>query len=416
MRTNEQSKVVSERLWTGSPDEGTVMTDRAGWQSSVRRRFFHFFNTLWLAMGLLAAAGIFLFPWIRPALQLVSAWLLVSFLFGLLLSKLGKEAAARAFLLVSAWLFPWALTLVLLPQFRAAEQQAALYGLLFALLAYPVVLSAALAGRWAGLATALANTFLLVLISRWVEWIAPVSIGLVLLWILLALAAWLYEEALREAQTSLQRSHFDGSLPPPADELDDEPAPEAISDLPLEGWEQALSFEDRETRMHGALLTEMTVRLAARLGITEPQLTAIRRGAMLHDIGKAAVPQHILHKPGPLTDEEREIVRRHPEAAREMLENHPELRGCIDIPYCHHERWDGTGYPRGLRGEEIPLAARIFAVVDVWNALRSDQPYRAAWSDEAVELYIRQQSGRQFDPYIAETFLELLRDLKMLKD
>jgi HD-GYP domain-containing protein (c-di-GMP phosphodiesterase class II) len=152
----------------------------------------------------------------------------------------------------------------------------------------------------------------------------------------------------------------------------------------------------------------MAVRLAEHLGVTEPQLTAIRRGSLLHDIGKAAVPQNILHKPGPLNLEEWEIVRRHPEAAREMLENHPELRDSLDIPYCHHERWDGTGYPRGLRGDEIPLAARIFAVVDVWNALRTDQPYRAAWSEDAVLVYIRQQSGSQFDPHIAEVFLEMI--------
>ncbi len=134
----------------------------------------------------------------------------------------------------------------------------------------------------------------------------------------------------------------------------------------------------------------------------------MRRGALLHDIGKMGVPDAILLKPGPLTDEEWAIMRKHPAYAFEMLAPIDYLRRALDIPYCHHEKWDGTGYPRGLKGERIPLAARIFAVVDVWDALRSVRPYRAGWPEEKVREYIREQAGKHFDPAVAEVFLREL--------
>ena len=136
----------------------------------------------------------------------------------------------------------------------------------------------------------------------------------------------------------------------------------------------------------------------------------VRRGAMLHDIGKIGIPDSILLKPGPLTAEERKQIEKHPQFAYDLLYPITYLRPVLDIPYCHHERWDGSGYPRHLRGEAIPLTARIFAVVDVWDALTSDRPYRRAWSEEKALKYIREQSGKQFDPPIVEAFLKFLKE------
>jgi HD-GYP domain-containing protein (c-di-GMP phosphodiesterase class II) len=133
----------------------------------------------------------------------------------------------------------------------------------------------------------------------------------------------------------------------------------------------------------------------------------IRRGALLHDIGKMGVPDNILRKPGPLTPEERAIMCRHPDYAYDMIAPIPFLRPALDIPYCHHEKWDGTGYPRGLKGEQIPLAARVFAIVDVWDALSSDRPYRAAWPRDKVRAYLQDQSGTHFDPQVTEAFLRM---------
>lgn len=178
-------------------------------------------------------------------------------------------------------------------------------------------------------------------------------------------------------------------------------------DSTIEGWSRALDLRDKETVGHTLRVTEMTLRLANVLGISEQETTYIRWGALLHDIGKMGVPDTILHKPGPLTEEEWEIMKRHPVYAREMLLHIEYLRPALDIPYCHHEKWDGTGYPRGLKGEEIPLAARIFAVIDVWDALSSDRPYRRAWPAARVFEHIRSQANTHFDPNIVEVFLKL---------
>ena len=177
-------------------------------------------------------------------------------------------------------------------------------------------------------------------------------------------------------------------------------------DATLKGWSRALDLRDKETEGHTQRVTEMTVRLARMLGFSEDELIHIQRGALLHDIGKMGVPDSILFKPGPLTDEEWAIMRKHPEYAYEMLLPIQYLHPALAIPHYHHERWDGSGYPRGLRGEEIPLAARIFAVVDVWDALNSDRPYRKAWSKEAMLAYIQEQAGTHFDPQVVQAFLE----------
>ena len=176
----------------------------------------------------------------------------------------------------------------------------------------------------------------------------------------------------------------------------------------LEGWARALELRDYETEGHSQRVTELTVRIARAMGLSEAQLVHVRRGALLHDIGKMGVPDSILLKPGKLTDEEWEIMRQHPVYAYEMLSPITYLKPALDIPYCHHEKWDGTGYPRGLKGERIPLPARIFAVVDVWDALLSDRPYRKAWSEEKVLEHIQEQAGKHFDPAVVETFLKLM--------
>jgi PAS domain S-box-containing protein/putative nucleotidyltransferase with HDIG domain len=178
-------------------------------------------------------------------------------------------------------------------------------------------------------------------------------------------------------------------------------------DTTLEGWSRALDLRDKETEGHTQRVTELAVGLARAMGMGEEDLVHVRRGALLHDIGKMGIPDSVLLKPGPLTEHEWEIMRKHPVYAYELLSPIPYLRPALDIPYCHHEKWDGTGYPRGLKEEQIPLAARIFAVVDVWDALQSDRPYRPAWAKERTLDHIREQSGKHFDPNVVEAFLKM---------
>jgi PAS domain S-box-containing protein len=179
-------------------------------------------------------------------------------------------------------------------------------------------------------------------------------------------------------------------------------------DSTLEGWAHALELRDQETEGHTRRVVQMTVELAKAMGIGEHELENVRRGALLHDIGKMGIPDSVLLKPGTLNEREWEVMRRHPEYAYQFLEPIDYLRPVLDIPYCHHEKWDGSGYPRKLRGAEIPFEARIFAIVDVWDALRSDRPYRKAWTNEKTRKYILEQSGTHFDPQVVQAFMELL--------
>jgi PAS domain S-box-containing protein len=176
-------------------------------------------------------------------------------------------------------------------------------------------------------------------------------------------------------------------------------------DTTIEGWSRALDYRDKETEGHSRRVTEMTMRIARHMGMSEPELVHVRRGALLHDIGKLGVPDCILLKPDKLNEEEWVIMKRHPEIAYELLSPIHYLKPALDIPYCHHEKWDGTGYPRGLSGEQIPLAARIFAVVDVWDAMNSERPYRHAYPKRDAREHIRSLSGTHFDPRVAEVFL-----------
>ncbi|MEI8306753.1 MAG: HD domain-containing phosphohydrolase [Chloroflexales bacterium] len=182
-------------------------------------------------------------------------------------------------------------------------------------------------------------------------------------------------------------------------------------DATLEGWSRALDLRDHETEGHSRRVTEMTVRLAQAMNIDNDKIEHIRRGALLHDIGKMGVPDAVLLKPGPLNDEEWTIMRRHPSMAYELLTPITYLHDALEIPWCHHEKWDGTGYPRRLAGEDIPLAARIFAIVDVWDALSNDRPYRKAWQPEAVFHHLASLSGTHFDPAVATAFLRLLNPI-----
>ncbi len=180
-------------------------------------------------------------------------------------------------------------------------------------------------------------------------------------------------------------------------------------DKTIEGWAYALDLKDEETAGHSQRVTQMTVRLARRLGVEGKELTHIQRGALLHDIGKMGIPDSVLLKRGPLDVEERALIEQHPVYAFDLLSPIDFLRPAIDIPYCHHEQWDGSGYPRGLAGEEIPLPARIFAIVDVYDALTSERPYRSAWSRERTLEFVREHAGSQFDPEIVEAFMAMVR-------
>jgi GAF domain-containing protein len=181
-------------------------------------------------------------------------------------------------------------------------------------------------------------------------------------------------------------------------------------DTTLEGWARALELRDRETEGHTRRVTRLTMDLARYMNINEDELVNIYRGVLLHDIGKMGVPDQILRKTGPLTEPEWMEMRRHPQYAFDLLSPIPYLRPALDIPYCHHEHWDGSGYPRGLRGEQIPLAARIFSIIDIWDALLSDRPYRDAWPEEKVIAYIKEISGKVLDPKVVEAFLTMIAE------
>jgi putative nucleotidyltransferase with HDIG domain len=191
---------------------------------------------------------------------------------------------------------------------------------------------------------------------------------------------------------------------------------EVAYDTTLEGWAKALELRDQVTEGHTRRVTEITCALARNMSLPESDIIHIRRGALLHDIGKMGIPDNILLKPGSLTPEEYAIMKKHTVFAYEMLYPIEFLRPALDIPLCHHERWDGSGYPRGLKGIQIPLFARLFSVVDVWDALTSNRPYRIGWSEEKTHSYLQRQSGKQFDPFVVQIFIQMLRNSMYQKD
>jgi putative nucleotidyltransferase with HDIG domain len=181
-------------------------------------------------------------------------------------------------------------------------------------------------------------------------------------------------------------------------------------DQTLRGWGLAVAARDHETGDHSERVVALSMALAAAVGLKKSEVDQIRRGAYLHDIGKIGIPDSILLKEGPLSHEEMAVMRTHPQLGYDMLSGIDYLGDALDIPRYHHERWDGTGYPSGLSGEDIPLAARIFAIVDVWDALRSDRPYRKAWTKQKTIDYIQEQRGAHFDPQLVDVFIDLQRN------
>ena len=179
-------------------------------------------------------------------------------------------------------------------------------------------------------------------------------------------------------------------------------------DTTLEGWGQALELKNKETQGHTQRVTDLTIQLARAIGIPDEDIIHIYRGTLLHDIGKMGIPDHILNKADQLTKEEWEFMHQHPLFAYDLLSPIKFLRPAVDIPYCHHERWDGNGYPRGLKEEEIPIAARIFSVVDVWDALLNDRVYREAWPRALVVDYIKKEAGTRFDPKVVSVFIKMI--------
>jgi HD-GYP domain-containing protein (c-di-GMP phosphodiesterase class II) len=177
-------------------------------------------------------------------------------------------------------------------------------------------------------------------------------------------------------------------------------------DETIEGWAKALELRDKETEGHTRRVVDKALVLARMAGIKGEEIVFFTRGALLHDIGKMAIPDAVLNKPGALSDEEWVLMRAHPKIAHDLLSSIKYLRPALDIPYCHHEKWDGSGYPRGLKGEEIPLAARVFAVIDVYDALTSDRSYRKAWGKEKLLAFIKDQSGHHFDPRAEDLFIK----------
>ncbi len=178
----------------------------------------------------------------------------------------------------------------------------------------------------------------------------------------------------------------------------------------LMGWANFLDLRDKETEGHTVRVLERTMKAAQRLGVREEDMEHLRRGVLLHDIGKVGVPDHILNKPGPLTDEEWAIMKKHPDYAYQMLSPISFLKPALDVPYCHHEKWDGSGYPRGLKGKEIPFAARIFTVFDVYDAITNDRIYKKANTKEKAIAYLRENAGVIFDPDILEVCIEVIKE------
>jgi putative nucleotidyltransferase with HDIG domain len=179
-------------------------------------------------------------------------------------------------------------------------------------------------------------------------------------------------------------------------------------DETIKGWAIALELREKEDRGHAERVSVLSVRLASALGMSGESLDNMRRGALLHDIGKMAVPDSILYKTGSLSSDEWVTMRQHPTVGYRVLSNIEYLKPALDVVYCHHEKWDGSGYPRGLKGEEIPFSARIFAVIDVWDALTNDRKYRLAWPDDEVRAHLKSQGGKHFDPHILEVFFQII--------
>lgn len=364
-----------------------------------RLRFLRTANGIWGVFGLVALTGALAYPIFRSSFLVISGLLLAGSFTALIIAWKQNLLAARLLLVI----LPDALILYFFLNNAIwtpldLPLQTAVRGALLAAVSLPVFFSIQFFRHWGVPASLIfVNMAAIAWFARWNGWAAPLALLVPVFWGLLAAAAWQYERALRRTGDSAM------AVIAPARQT------EEAYEQTIESWSRALSLRDSESEEHTRKVTELAVRFGEHLGLDPAQIAHLRRGALLHDIGKMAIPDSVLHKPGRLTAEEWDLVREHPATGYRMLLHISYLQPCLDVIFCHHERWDGSGYPRGLKGEEIPLMARIFSLADVWDAMGSDQPYRAAWSEEAVRTYIHQQAGRQFDPNLACKFLEMMK-------
>ena len=288
--------------------------------------------------------------------------------------------------LFASWIFI-VVTAILIPLSYSIE----LYNQAVMILAIPTVLSSLLIQPWVSFFVAALSTLAYTITFILTNQAFPYDYFSVLSLFVLALVSFLVTRILTHTIREVIQAY----------------------DETIQGWSMALELRDPLTKGHSERVVKLTLQLARTLGVKESQLIHLRRGVLLHDLGKMAVPDSILNKAGPLTELEWEVMRRHPIYAYQFLSSIDYLAPALEIPYCHHEKWDGTGYPRGLKGDQIPLSARIFAVVDVWDSLTSERVYRSTWSREQALEYIRDQSGKYFEPRVANTFCRVIADADM---
>ena len=290
--------------------------------------------------------------------------------------------------LFASWIFI-VVTSILIPLSYSIE----LYNQAVMILAIPTVLSSLLIQPWVSFFVAALSTLAYTITFIMTNQAFPYDYFSVLSLFVLALVSFLVTRILTQTIREVIQAY----------------------DETIQGWSMALELRDPLTKGHSERVVKLTLQLARLMGVKESQLIHLRRGVLLHDLGKMAVPDSILNKAGPLTELEWEVMRRHPIYAYQFLSSIDYLAPALEIPYCHHEKWDGTGYPRGLKGDQIPLSARIFAVVDVWDSLTSERVYRSTWSREQALEYIRDQSGKYFDPRVANTFCQIIAEADMDK-
>ena len=285
--------------------------------------------------------------------------------------------------LIASWIFI-IITAILIPLSYSIE----LYNQAVMILAIPAVLSSLLIQPWVSFFVAALSTLAYTITFILTNQAFPYDYFSVLSLFVLALVSFLVTRILTQTIRQVIQAY----------------------DETIQGWSMALELRDPLTKGHSERVVKLTLQLARLLGVKDAQLIHLRRGVLLHDLGKMAVPDSILNKAGPLTELEWEVMRRHPIYAYQFLSSIDYLAPALEIPCCHHEKWDGTGYPRGLKGDQIPLSARIFAVIDVWDSLTSERVYRSTWTKEQALEYIHDQSGKYFDPRVVNTFYQVIAE------
>jgi len=371
-----------------------IRTDR-----ERRQLFLRYLNRGWLALGILSLVTLPIYPQQRTEFTWVIAITFPTYLIIRSLNLSGRTRLAGVIFAVLVNFGFYSLFLMLV-RYLGPEEAFDTQATVWQLMGIAILLAGALVDKWAAPVLALFNSILLIATRLILSPASEPRPSAIVFWFMLALIIWLYEGTLSRALSRL------GS------ELNERKQAEFelsnAYDATITGWSKALDLRDKETEGHTQRVTDMTLQLAHNMGTETAELVYMARGALLHDIGKMGVPDRILFKPDSLTEDEWVIMRKHPDFAYEMLSPIGYLQNSLEIPFCHHEKWDGSGYPRHLKGDEIPLSARIFAVADVWDALTSDRPYRPAWSRENALTYIKEQSGRHFDPKVVDAFLKMM--------